>query len=389
MAVAQSHDGPLRILHIFRAPVGGLFRYVLDVARGQIARGHEVGIVCDEDTGGVRAAVALTDLEPQLALGLHRIGIGRNPGPRDLSSLQKVHDICRRTKPQILHGHGSKGGLLARLPAFLDRNWPACVYTAHGGTFHFQTNRPRDCLYRGMERLLAQKTDLFLMESAYIERCVQENIGPLTRPVRIIYHGITDGEFEPVETVPEPVDLLFLGEMRRLKGVDVLLEAMAILRRDGMRLSALFVGAGPEEAEFFSMAGKLGLRADVSFEPPQPIRKALARGRIFVLPSRGESLSYVALEVTGAGIPMVATRVGGLPEIFGPYADQLVPPSDPAALAAAIRAMMTRTEDQRRAMAAELVTHVRTNFGYDRMVEGSLQAYREARAQWAKDRGRD
>jgi hypothetical protein len=71
----------LRILHVFRAPVGGLFRHVVDVARAQIARGLDVGIFCDSSTGGDRAAQALAELRPGLALGVTRVPMRRNPHP--------------------------------------------------------------------------------------------------------------------------------------------------------------------------------------------------------------------------------------------------------------------------------------------------------------------
>ncbi len=387
MTPPPTGDAPLRILHVFRAPVGGLFRYVLDVSRGQIARGHKVGLVCCSETGGARAAAALAEIEPHLALGLHRIRIGRNPGPADLSALAAMRRLCRETRPDILHGHGSKGGLLTRLPAFLGGAWPATIYTPHGGTFHFRSNGPRDRLYRGMERLLARRTDLFLMESDYIAARMQADIGPVRAPVRIVHNGITEPEFEPVETAPDPYDVLYLGEMRVLKGVDTLLDALALLRRDGMALRALLVGAGPDEDAFRAQAQRLGLADDTEFAPPQPIREALAKARLFVMPSRGESLPYVILEAAAAAMPMVATRVGGIPEIFGPAADRLVPPSDPVALAAAIRAALGQTETARQADARELAAHVRAHFSSEAMVEGALDAYRAALAHRAGSTG--
>ena len=86
MDPAHQPDGKLRILHVFRAPVGGLFRYVLDTARGQAERGHDVGIVCDSTTGGERAEAMLAGIEPVLTLGVNRFPIGRIPGIGDMRS---------------------------------------------------------------------------------------------------------------------------------------------------------------------------------------------------------------------------------------------------------------------------------------------------------------
>lgn len=375
---AAPADGKLRILHVFRAPVGGLFRYVLDTARGQAERGHDVGIVCDSTTGGVRAASVLAEIEPSLRLGVHRLPIGRIPGFGDLRSVRFMRKLRERLEPDIIHGHGAKGGLLARLPAFFDSAWPATVYTTHGGSFHFLSNAPQDCLYRGVEALLAARTNLFLMESQYIAGRVTENIGERRQPIRVIRHGVTDPEFEPVELGPDPFDVLYLGEMRWLKGVDVLIEALAMLRREGIKLTALLVGAGPQEAEYHALVEKHGLTRDITFEPPQPIRTALARARVIAAPSRGESLSYVSLESTSAAMPMIATRVGGIPEVFGPHADRLIPPDNPAALAEALRTAFAKTEAERRAEAAEIRAYVRSTFNYEGMIDGGLAAYRIA-----------
>src|SRR5690606_29836200 len=93
---------------------------------------------------------------------------------------------------------------------------------------------------------------------------------------------------------------------------------------------------GPDEAAFRAQIVKLGLSDTVTMRPPSPIRHVLPEARAMVVPSRAESLPYVILEAAAAGQPLIATRVGGIPEIFGPAASRLVPPADVPALAAAI-----------------------------------------------------
>ncbi len=371
-------QSPLRILHIFRTPIGGLFRHVMDVARGQIARGHAVGIICDSSTGGARAEAALEELRPLLALGLTRFPMSRNPGLSDIPALGAVRRLVRERRPDIFHGHGSKGGLFARLPAFYDRNWPTRIYTPHGGSFHFAGDAPRDRLYRLVEKTLSHKTSLFLMESAYIARRAEQDIGPIKRPVVIVHNGITEPEFEPIAPQADAKDILYLGEMRVLKGVDTLLHALARLSGDGRRLSALLVGAGPDEENIKNAAQELGLAGQVTFAPPQPIREALSRAKLMVMPSRGESLPYVVLEAAAAQMPLIATNVGGIPEIFGPFAGRLVPPGEAGLLAAAIKNMVSKSEVERRTETSALAAHVRAGFSYDGMIDQGIAAYRQA-----------
>ena len=95
-----------------------------------------------------------------------------------------------------------------------------------------------------------------------------------------------------------------------------------------------------------------------------PTREAFRLGRVLVVPSRAESMPYIVLEAAGARVPMIATDVGGIPEIYGPYRDRLGPPDDPASLQASIEAMLAISEAQRRALADDLAAHVAERF-YD------------------------
>ena len=108
-------------------------------------------------------------------------------------------------------------------------------------------------------------------------------------------------------------------------------------------------------------------------------RQAFALGRVLVVPSRAESLPYVALEAGAAGKPLIATAVGGIAEILGPDAGRLVPPDDAAALAEAILATLDRPE-QTAAAAAALRGRIADGFSVDSMVDGVLAAYAEAMA---------
>src|SRR5689334_18964249 len=123
-------DRPLRILHVLRSPVGGLFRHVLDLARGQAARGHQVGIVADASTGGERADAAFAALSAHLALGLTRAPMSRDLGASDISAQRHVAQRAHETHADVLHGHGAKGGAYARLVS----GTAIRVYTPHGGS---------------------------------------------------------------------------------------------------------------------------------------------------------------------------------------------------------------------------------------------------------------
>src|SRR5215216_6241701 len=99
----------LRILHVLRAPVGGLFRHVVDLARGQAARGHRVGVIADSSSGGAQAEATLADLSKALTLGLTRVPMSRHFGTSDLTAVAHVGERATHTAADVIHGHGAKG----------------------------------------------------------------------------------------------------------------------------------------------------------------------------------------------------------------------------------------------------------------------------------------
>jgi len=363
---------PLAILHVFRAPVGGLFRHVVDLVRGQAAAGHRVGIVADASTGGARAEAALAELAPLLALGMTRVPMSRHLGLRDVTAVRRVAQAIAARGADVIHGHGAKGGAYARLVGTRALR----AYTPHGGSLHFDPRSPIGFVYLTLERALLPRTDLILFESAYARDVYHARIGTPAAPVRVIHNGVAAAEFAPVPPAADASDVVFVGELRRLKGVDVLIEALGLLSAGGRPVSATIVGSGPEAAEFEALARARGL-AKVTFPGAMPAREAFARGRLLIVPSRAESLPYIVLEAAAAGLPMLATNVGGIPEIFGPHGRRLLPPGDAARLAEAIRAALADPAAAQ-ASAQALRERVRTHFSAEAMVQGVLAAYREA-----------
>src|SRR5579883_428722 len=313
--MAKSADSKLRILHVLRTPVGGLFRHVADLAREQAARGHAVGLVADSSTGGERAEAVFAELTSALSLGLLRLPMQRQPSPLDLPLAARIALHARRLRADVIHGHGSKGGVYARLPGFLPGlGAPVRAYTPHGGSLHFN-----GASYRAAERILAARTDLFLFESAYARDRLIERIGPPRGLVRTVVNGLRASEFTPVEASPEAADFVFIGELCAAKGIDTLIDAMAALSQRAIRPRLLLVGAGRDEAALVAKVRANGLAETVTFAGAMPARDAFRRGRILVVPSRAESLPYIVLEAAAARVPMIATNVGGIGEIFGPH----------------------------------------------------------------------
>jgi glycosyltransferase involved in cell wall biosynthesis len=362
----------MKILHVLRSPVGGLFRHVVDLANGQIERGHDVGVIADSTTGNALSEAALARLAPRLTLGLSRIPIRRNPHPADIAAVWHVTRRIAVTRADVVHGHGAKGGALARL-APAGRSIVR-AYTPHGGSLHDNVGSRLHVL---MERMLKPFGQLYVFESAYSRDVYRRKIGEPARLVSVVHNGIRPDELTPVALAPDAADIVYLGELRALKGIDVLIDALALLQRNGRKLTARLVGDGNERSALEAQVARLKLDQQVKFCGPLPTREALALGRIVVLPSRAESLPYVVLEAAAAAKPIVATKVGGIPEIFGRHADRLVPPNDADALARAILATIDRPAETFERVNA-LRDRIATQFSVTTMVDLILAAYQQA-----------
>jgi glycosyltransferase involved in cell wall biosynthesis len=368
-------DQPLRILHAVRAPVGGIFRHILDLANGQADRGHLVGIVADSLTGGERATAALKEIAPRLKLGVHRLAIHREPLPTDILAWLRFMGLIRRLRPDVLHGHGAKAGAFVRLKR---RSKDTIrVYTPHGGSLHYPLNTLKGAVYSRIERALMNSTDLFLFESAFARDIYQRTIGTPTGLVRCVFNGVTADEFDPIVPAPDATDIVYVGEFRHIKGADLLIDAVARLHSDGKPFTLTLAGDGEELEGLKAQIRKLGLAEAVRFIGHVKARYGFSKGKLLVVPSRGDSMPYVVIEAAAAGIPMVAANVGGIPEIFGPHTEALFAPNIVGAMADAIE---TALEDlaAAQARAKSLRERIFLHFSQKAMVEGVLAGYRDA-----------
>jgi len=368
-------DRPLRILHAVRAPVGGIIRHILDLANGQADRGHQVGIIADSLTGGARAETALKEVAPRLKLGVHRIAIHREPHPADILVWTNFMSLIRRLEPDVLHGHGAKAGAFIRLkPRSKDS---IRVYTPHGGSLHYPLETLKGALYSRLERALMNSTDLFLFESAFARNTYQRTIGLPSGLVRCVFNGVTADEFDPVVRAADATDIVYVGEFRHIKGADLLIDAVARLRADGKPVTLTLAGDGEELETLKAQIQRLGLGAAVRFIGHVKARYGFSKGKVLVVPSRGDSMPYVVIEAAAAGIPMVAANVGGIPEIFGSHTDGLFAPNSAGAIADAVE---TALDDPEAALVRtkSLRERVLMHFSQKAMVEGVLAGYGEA-----------
>ena len=357
-----------RILHCLRAPVGGLFRHVRDLAAEQAKMGHAVGVLCDELASDSLSEARLDELSQHLSLGLTRLPMNRHPDPRDWNVIRATLQLIETKSINVIHGHGAKGGAYARLAAraFNRRSSKQqsarirCIYTPHGGSLHFHPATMKGRLYMTLERYLSRYSDAIAFESAYSAEVYARQIGKPPCPTAIIPNGLQPEEFIPVRPATDATDFLFIGELRHLKGVDVLLSALAAMNGK-QPASATIVGAGPDEGEFKKQCTGLGLDQLVRFTGALPARDAFTMGRALVIPSRAESFPYIVLEAAAAGLPLFASNVGGIPEIVADTGVKLLPAGDAGALRDALCTFLADPAPYAET-AARLKARVKDNF---------------------------
>ena len=368
--------GKLRIVHCFRSPVGGIFRHVRDLTDAQMAAGHSVGIVCDSTTGGEYEERLFDQMRDKLALGVQRTPMQRHIGPGDLASAWRSYRIIKELQPDVIHGHGAKGGAYARLFGSLlrvSRSRVARLYSPHGGSLHYDENTLTGKLFFALERNMARFTDCLLFVSDYERRTYRRKVGEPPIPNVLVYNGLRATEFEPVPAAVDAADLLYIGMMRDLKGPDLFIDAFAKAETAlGRRLSAVMVGAGEDLPRYEVEVERLGLADRIGFLPPMPARAAFALARLVVVPSRAEAMPYIVLETLAAGKPMIATAVGGIPEIFGSGSPALVN-ADADAIAGKMREALSDLAAYKNLMPD--MTTLKARFGADVMAAEIEQAY--------------
>jgi len=367
----------MRIVHYFRSPIGGIFRHVRDLLGQQAANGQAVGIICDSVTGGAYEDQLFEQIMPDLKLGLHRIKMARSIAPRDLTTLIQSTNLLKELQPDVVHTHSAKGGIHGRLAAkwISTKEKPVkAFYCPHGGAMHYDSASAKGKIFFFAERAMERFTTSLIFVSAYERDAYHEKVGKPFCPEAVVYNGLADHEFIPVPAEKNAADFLYIGMMRDLKGPDVFIDAIKVARDNtGKDLTAMLVGDGPDKPNYVQQIETLGLSECVSMHQAMPAREAFAKAHTVVVPSRAESMPYLVLEALAAHKPLIATRVGGIPEIFQSRQDELVPAGNPEALAERMIAILAQTDLKSRSKA--FADELKRNFSLKAMNEGVNSVY--------------
>ena len=298
-------------------------------------------------------------------------------GPLDWRMASEIGSVLHAWRPSIVQTHGYKASAVAYLLRTLGFPW-AWIGFFHGST----SGSARGRFYQWVDRrLLASAARVVVMSEAQaraFRHCngrVRTIYNAALTPTPVGDAAERDRLTALAGTLRRPV-IGVVGRLSPEKGVDLFLDACAVLVRKGLPFSALVAGDGPERARLEAQQANLCLETRVRFVGQVWNVDALYRNLdLLVLPSRSEGLPNALLEAVQADLPVVATAVGAVPEVVGSSpAAQLVPPGSSAALAEAIERALIQGDSPETAAARRDLVH---RLSLDRRVQAHVQLYRE------------
>jgi glycosyltransferase involved in cell wall biosynthesis len=382
---------PIRVLRVIaRLNMGGPALHVAYLAAGLAERGYETTLVAGEISRG----------EESMAFVAERLGVpvvtvselGREISPlRDAIATLRLARLIREQRPHILHTHTAKAGALGRAAALLAGPGaaPIVVHTFHGHVLRGYFDPVSQRLFKLVETLLARSTDALIAVSPEVrDDLVALGIAPREKfavvrlgielDARVALNG--DDRERARRLLGVGPDRFVVGWIGRMTGVkrtgDVLL-ALRELRARGVDATLCMVGDGPDRQAVEQQAHELGIaRHCLYLGYQEEVAGWFAALDVMVLPSANEGTPVTAIEALAVGRPVVATRVGGVPDVIRDGEDGfLVEVGDVHALADRL-AVLAADPELRRRMGDAGRKRVLPRYSVDRLVDDVDRLYR-------------
>ena len=370
--------------------MGGPALHVAYLTAGLRKRGYETTLVAGSLARGEDSMAFVAE---QLNVDIVRIDeLGREISPlRDLAATLRLARLIRRERPDILHTHTAKAGTVGRIAALLSgrKRPPIVVHTFHGHVLRGYFGPGRSRLFRLLERWLARRTTALIAVSPQVrDDLVSLGVAPPERFVVIRLGieldervaGTQNGRLESRRYLgipPERFAVGWIGRMTAVKRTDDVLVAFKQLCDEGVDACLCMVGDGPDRVHLEQRAHELGVVRDTLFLGYQEdVAPFYAAFDALVLPSSNEGTPVSAIEALAAGRPVVATRVGGVPDVVQEGEDGfLVEPGATDELAQRL-AQLARDPELRERMGRAGRERVLPRYAVERLVDDVDRLYR-------------
>jgi glycosyltransferase involved in cell wall biosynthesis len=382
---------PVRILRVIaRLNMGGPALHVAYLTKGLESRGYHTTLVAGKLARGEDSMAYVAD-----GLGVEVVALGdlhrEVSAVYDSLAVTRLVSEIRRVRPHILHTHTAKAGAVGRAAALLagDARPPVIVHTYHGHVLRGYFDPVRTQFFRETERVLARHTTRLVAVGPEVrDDLVELGIAPAEQ-FSVIRLGIdlesrvltADGraEFRRLFGIPEERFVVgWIGRMTSIKRVPDILAAFKALRDRGVDATLCLVGDGPDRDAIEQLASELGIVRDTLFVGYQrEVAPYYAFFDAFLLPSANEGTPVVAIEALAAARPVVATRVGGVPDVVDEGEDGfLVEVGDVEGLADRLE-RLARDPELRRRMGDVGRKRVIPRYRVERLVDDIDALYRE------------
>lgn len=300
------------VVQILRAPAGGIRKHVVDILEN-IDRTKFTSLFISNFT---ESDIDINYLQQAYNVEFINLPIQEKPSMKDLTIMFQIFLYLRKRKIDVLHGHGAKGGLYARLLKIPLR--AKSVYTPHGGSLHRVHGKLKNTLYDFIEKILSPLTNHFVFESEYSKAMFAQNVHNPKSKAIVNLNGVALKEFSPKEayTPGAKLKLASFGLYRHLKGHDIIISACRILKDKKIPFQYDIYGEGEFYQELKNLIAKLDLEQEITlYNYSGDVENSMMKYDFVVHPSRFESFGYVPVEAMAIGIPVICSQVGGLKEV--------------------------------------------------------------------------
>lgn len=384
-------DGPVKVLRVIgRLNMGGPALHVSYLADGLRRRGYETTLVAGTLARGEESMAFVAD---DLGVDVVQLrALRREVSPlADAFAVLRLVRIMRRERPQILHTHTAKAGAVGRVAALFAgvARPPIVLHTFHGHVLEGYFGSVRASVFRAVERWLARPTTALVAVSPDVrDDLVRLGVAP-ARKFAIVRLGIeleqrtaADGETRAATRralgIGEDRYMVgWIGRLAPVKRVEDLLLAFKRIREQGVDACLCIVGDGPERVSIERRARKLGIARDCLFLNYQrDIGRFYAAFDVFALPSASEGTPVTAIEALAAGRPVVATRVGGVPDVVRDGIDGFLVDRGAVDQLAERLVLLARDHDLRRRLGSAGRSRVLSRYAVRRLVDDVDLLYR-------------
>ena len=357
------------VAYLVRPAEGGIKTHLLTLLDGLDKARYEPVVICPPNT----SLFCEAEDAGYRVIPLNLVG-EINPA-KDLAAIIQLRRILGHIKPHILHIHSAKAGLVGRIAAALMIHRPAVALTVHSFVFDERVGRKKRVIVSWTERRLCQITDRIIAVSRALRDEIIADMGLDPRHISVIYNGIKFQEFS--KTGHEGFRIGTVSRLAPQKGVEYFIRAAAIVLGKFPSARFTIIGDGPFRTELEKLAVDLGIGESVEFMGFQSdVLSIVADFDLFVLTSTRETFGLTLVEALSLGVPVVASRVGGIPEIIdGSTTGLLAEPRDQDDIAEKICSLL-EDRDFARQLGKNGYEYVKEHFGSDRMV-GEVQAVYE------------